>query len=65
MSLLLLWKVKFALKIQQMREEIIGFFIIKQEVKKNTWLRLAFSPTLLPVCFIREQSTVQASLFVK
>ena len=30
-----------------MREEIIEFFIIKQEVGKSTWLRLVFSPTLL------------------
>ena len=29
-QLLLLWKLEFGLKIQQMRGEITGFFIIKQ-----------------------------------
>ena len=36
MTLLLLWKIRFGLKIQQMYEEIIGFFIIKQIKKLST-----------------------------
>ena len=42
--LLLLWKIKFGLKIQVMRGEIIGFFIIKQ-IKKAR------------LCFVLLQST--------
>ena len=91
MPLLLLWKIKFGLKIQRMLGEIIEFFIIKQ-IKKlrlccsvvkhlgsgralKKWGKTLdcvscfplhfFRALPLPKCFTIEQSTVEASLFVK
>ena len=65
--LLLLWKIKFSLKIQQMRGEIIEFFIIKQIKKPRlcSVLSLHFFRTLpLSASFTTQQSTVNVSLFV-
>lgn len=78
MKLLLLWKIK----MQQMRGEISGLFIIKQ--MKNLGIGTALKKygkkayhvfsnnliffqalALLPACLITQQSTVNASLFVK
>ena len=41
-----------------MSREVVGFFVTKQ-------MKKLIRALLLPVCFTTEQSTVEASLFVK
>ena len=52
------------LKIQRVRGEIIKLFILKQE-KHETQSSVFPYALLLPACFKTEQSTAEASLFVK